>query len=132
VAVVRSDSRIKTVDDLRQLLARGQGQVLLVDPLSVSGALAPRVALVAERVPLAESRIRVVAAGDPHAPSAQEALLALCRTYWFPLYTTNRRRGYEPDVAQDLTQELFTRLPGKGVLAEADPARGRSCFFSRR
>ncbi len=58
VAVVRDDSPIRTVDDLRSLLARGEGRLLFVDPLSVSGALAPRVALAAERIPLLESRIR--------------------------------------------------------------------------
>ena len=58
LAVVRDDSPIRTVDDLRGLLARGEGRLLFVDPLSVSGALAPRVALAAERIPLLESRIR--------------------------------------------------------------------------
>jgi predicted acylesterase/phospholipase RssA/ABC-type phosphate/phosphonate transport system substrate-binding protein len=58
LAVVRDDSPLRTVDDLRGLLARGEGRILFVDPLSVSGALAPRVALGAERIPLLESRIR--------------------------------------------------------------------------
>jgi predicted acylesterase/phospholipase RssA/ABC-type phosphate/phosphonate transport system substrate-binding protein len=58
VAVVRNDSPIRTVDDLRGLLAHGVGRVLFVDPLSVSGALAPRFALAAERIPVVEGRIR--------------------------------------------------------------------------
>jgi ABC-type phosphate/phosphonate transport system substrate-binding protein len=58
VAVVRSESPIRTADDLRQLLARGKGRLLLVDPFSVSGALAPRVALATERISLPESRVR--------------------------------------------------------------------------
>ena len=58
VAVVRDDSPIRTADDLRGLFWRGEGRLLFVDPLSVSGALAPRVALAAERIPLPESRIR--------------------------------------------------------------------------
>ena len=40
-----------------QLLVRGKGRLLLVDPLSVSGALAPRVALAAERISVPESRV---------------------------------------------------------------------------
>jgi predicted acylesterase/phospholipase RssA len=57
VAVVRDDSPIRAADDLRQLLARGRGRLLLVDPFSTSGALAPRVALAAERISLPESRV---------------------------------------------------------------------------
>ena len=41
-----------------RVAARGKGQLLLVDPLSVSGALAPRVALAAERISVPESRVR--------------------------------------------------------------------------
>jgi predicted acylesterase/phospholipase RssA/ABC-type phosphate/phosphonate transport system substrate-binding protein len=57
LAVVRADAPIRTVGDVRSLLSRGAGQVLFVDPLSVSGALAPRVALAAEKIPLAESQV---------------------------------------------------------------------------
>jgi predicted acylesterase/phospholipase RssA/ABC-type phosphate/phosphonate transport system substrate-binding protein len=58
VAVVRRDSPIQTVEDLRTRLVRGEGRLLFVDPLSVSGALAPRVALAAAGIPVPESRIR--------------------------------------------------------------------------
>jgi RNA polymerase sigma-70 factor (ECF subfamily) len=74
---------------------------------------------------------RVVAAGDPGAPFAREALAELCRDYWFPLYAYIRRRGHDPDRASDLTQDLFVRLLDKGVLAAADPARGRFRAFLR-
>jgi RNA polymerase sigma-70 factor (ECF subfamily) len=74
---------------------------------------------------------RIVAAGDPGAPLACEALADLCRAYWFPLYAYIRRRGYDPDRALDLTQDLFVRLLEKGVLAAADPARGRFRSFLR-
>jgi RNA polymerase sigma-70 factor (ECF subfamily) len=74
---------------------------------------------------------RVVAAGDPSAPFAREALAELCRAYWFPLYAYIRRRGHDPDQALDLTQDLFVRLLEKGVLAAADPARGRFRAFLR-
>jgi predicted acylesterase/phospholipase RssA/ABC-type phosphate/phosphonate transport system substrate-binding protein len=58
VGVVREDSPIRTVEDLRSLLVRGEGRLLFVDPLSVSGAVAPRVALAAAHIPLPEGRIR--------------------------------------------------------------------------
>jgi RNA polymerase sigma-70 factor (ECF subfamily) len=74
---------------------------------------------------------RVVAAGDPGAPFAREALAELCQAYWFPLYAYVRRRGQGPDRALDLTQDLFVRLLEKGVLTAADPARGRFRSFLR-
>jgi RNA polymerase sigma-70 factor (ECF subfamily) len=74
---------------------------------------------------------RVLAAGDPGGPSAREALAELCQSYWFPLYAYIRRRGHDPDRAQELTQDLFVRLLEKEVLAAADPARGRFRAFLR-
>lgn len=74
---------------------------------------------------------RVIAAGDPGSPSAREALAELCQSYWFPLYAYIRRRGHDPDRAQELTQDLFVRLLEKGVLAAADPTRGRFRSFLR-
>jgi DNA-directed RNA polymerase specialized sigma24 family protein len=74
---------------------------------------------------------RIVATGDPDAPLAREALAELCQAYWFPLYAYIRRRGHDPDRAMDLTQDLFVRLLEKGVLAEADRARGRFRAFLR-
>jgi RNA polymerase sigma-70 factor (ECF subfamily) len=74
---------------------------------------------------------RIFAAGDPEASSAREALAELCQSYWFPLYAYIRRRGHDPDRAQELTQDLFVRLLEKNVLAAADPARGRFRAFLR-
>src|SRR5690242_11644346 len=55
----------------------------------------------------------------------------LCRAYWYPLYACARHHGLPPDQAQDFTQDLFARLLEKGVLAAADPARGRFRAFLR-
>ena len=41
----------------------------------------------------------IVAAADPAAPVAREALAELCRAYSFPLYAYIRRRGHDPDRA---------------------------------
>jgi len=74
---------------------------------------------------------RVISAGDPDAPSARESLAELCGAYWYPLYAYIRRRGYDPEQARDLTQDFFARALEKGLLAEADPARGRFRSFLR-
>jgi RNA polymerase sigma-70 factor (ECF subfamily) len=48
----------------------------------------------------------------------------LCRTYWYPLYASVRRRGHSPEDAQDLTQAFFAHLLEKQTLALADRERG--------
>ena len=49
----------------------------------------------------------VLTAGKHESPQAAEALDALCRAYWYPLYAFVRRQGYSPEDAQDLTQAFF-------------------------
>ncbi len=71
----------------------------------------------------------VAAAEGSDAPRAQAALERLCQTYWYPLYIYVRRRGYQPEDAQDLTQEFFARLLKHHWLAKADRARGRLRSF---
>jgi RNA polymerase sigma-70 factor (ECF subfamily) len=71
----------------------------------------------------------VVAARDRAAPQAAEALAELCRAYWYPLYVFIRRRVGSADLAQDLTQEFFTRLLTPDFLAAVDPARGKFRAF---
>ena len=71
----------------------------------------------------------VLAAGKGASADAQEALAALCETYWYPLYAYVRRQGHQPDDAQDLTQEFFARLLEKHYLQSADPERGRFRSF---
>ena len=70
-------------------------------------------------------------AGDPHAPLARESLAELCGAYWYPLYAYIRRRGNNHEQARDLTQDFFARALEKGLLAEADPSRGRFRSFLR-
>src|SRR5262245_65481986 len=66
----------------------------------------------------------VLAAGKGASADAQQALAALCQTYWYPLYAYVRRQGHQPDDAQDLTQEFFARLLEKHYLQGADPGLG--------
>jgi RNA polymerase sigma factor (sigma-70 family) len=71
----------------------------------------------------------VLAAGRGSSVGARDALAALCRSYWYPLYAFVRRRGYGPEDAQDLTQAFFARLLEKGYLRAADSERGRFRSF---
>jgi len=46
--------------------------------------------------------------GEPEI--SQAALAELCQTYWAPLYSFVRSRGYTVHDAQDLTQSVFAYL----------------------
>src|SRR3954454_19150108 len=72
---------------------------------------------------------RILQAGDPAAPEAREALEALCRDYWYPLYAFVRRQGHDPETAQDLVQGLFAGLLVRDDLRGLEPARGRFRSF---
>src|SRR5581483_10999496 len=61
--------------------------------------------------------------------NAREALEALCRLYWPPLYAYARRQGKTPPDAQDLTQAFVARLLERRFFGAADPARGRFRTF---
>ncbi|MGE3817818.1 MAG: RNA polymerase sigma factor [Isosphaeraceae bacterium] len=63
------------------------------------------------------------------ASEVDEALSWLCREYWFPVYAYIRRRGHDPDQAQDATQEFFTRLLEKRFLGSVDPSKGKFRAF---
>jgi RNA polymerase sigma factor (sigma-70 family) len=72
----------------------------------------------------------VLAAGaDASSAAADQALTALCETYWYPLYAFLRGRGSTVEDAQDLTQAFFARVLEKHALRQADPARGRFRSF---
>lgn len=66
------------------------------------------------------------AAGEiAERPEAMAALESLCRSYWHPLYFFVRRQGHPPEAAEDLTQDFFTLILSRPVLAGADPQKGR-------
>jgi DNA-directed RNA polymerase specialized sigma24 family protein len=72
----------------------------------------------------------VVAAGHGKGSKDRRAALeALCRTYWYPLYAFVRRRGYDAERAQDLTQDFFARFLEKNDVAAARSERGRFRSF---
>ena len=71
----------------------------------------------------------VLAAGDSGGPGAREALDALCRTYWPPIYAYLRRRGWDARQAEDLTQGFFLKLLEHGGVGRARAERGKFRTF---
>lgn len=71
----------------------------------------------------------VIAAGDGADPRAHEALEALCRLYWLPIYAFLRKHGWDRSQAEDLTQGFFLKLLEKGAIARARADRGRFRTF---
>jgi len=60
----------------------------------------------------------------------REALEALLRRYWGPVYAYLRRDGHNPDQAEELSQAFMVEvLIGRNLLARADAARGRFRSF---
>jgi RNA polymerase sigma-70 factor (ECF subfamily) len=71
----------------------------------------------------------VLAARDKSSPQAEAALAELCQTYWYPLYAYIRRRGNNPNDAEDLTQGFFARLLEKNYIGDVKPGVGRFRSF---
>jgi RNA polymerase sigma factor (sigma-70 family) len=72
----------------------------------------------------------VLLSAQSKTPGSQAALATLCELYWYPLYSFVRRRGYNPEDAQDLTQGFFLHLLGDKVLSQVDPLKGKfRCFL---
>ena len=55
----------------------------------------------------------------------RNALAELCRTYWRPIFSFVRGRGYSVEDAQDLTQDFFVTILKNDWLQHADRNRGR-------
>src|SRR5213083_1111344 len=73
----------------------------------------------------------VLAAGRSQAEPeiARAALAQLCQTYWAPLYSFVRSRGYTVHDAQDLTQSFFAYVLEHKVYARVDRRKGRFRSF---
>jgi RNA polymerase sigma-70 factor (ECF subfamily) len=71
----------------------------------------------------------VLSAGHSETTRGRDALAALCKTYWYPLYAYVRRRGHSPHDAEDLTQGFFARLLATQSLAGVSPNKGKFRTF---
>ena len=71
----------------------------------------------------------VLLSAQSQQPGSRVALADLCKLYWHPIYTFIRRRGYNPDDAQDLTQGFFLSLLDRKSLRQVDPAKGKFRSF---
>jgi RNA polymerase sigma-70 factor (ECF subfamily) len=71
----------------------------------------------------------VLAAGGRSSAEGAAAFDILCHSYWRPLYSYVRRRGFSTEDAQDLTQSFFARLMETGSIGRAMPERGRFRTF---
>ena len=67
----------------------------------------------------------IVKAREKDSPSCMQAMDALCRVYWYPVYAFIRRQGYSSADAQDFTQELLAQLMSPAGLARVDRRKGR-------
>jgi RNA polymerase sigma factor (sigma-70 family) len=71
----------------------------------------------------------VLTAAHSDTTQAHDALAKLCQTYWHPLYTYVRRRGYSPEDAEDLTQGFFAFLLEHNAVSTVSPDKGRFRSF---
>lgn len=63
------------------------------------------------------------------AAPKMEALDALIRIYWKPLYFFVRQRGFANEEAKDIVQEFLAGALQHGMIPRADPLRGRFRTF---
>jgi RNA polymerase sigma factor (sigma-70 family) len=75
------------------------------------------------------TRWTVVIAAGQSSPQADAALAQLCQTYWYPLYVFIRRRGHDPEDAQDIVQGFFAQLLRKSYFRDAAREKGRFRSF---
>ncbi len=73
----------------------------------------------------------IAAAGkmDSDPETAHRALTELCQTYWPPLYSFARSRGYSVHDAQDLTQNFFGFLIENKIYTLVDRQKGKFRSF---
>jgi len=67
----------------------------------------------------------VLRAAQSDHPRRMEAMEALCRAYWYPIYAFARRRGLSSVDAQDCAQEFFLQMVEGSLFRDLSPAKGR-------
>lgn len=71
----------------------------------------------------------VLAAADTPGTESRDALDALFRMYWYPLYVFIRRRGHDVEEARDLTQGFIASVLEKNTLRRFRREWGRFRSF---
>jgi RNA polymerase sigma factor (sigma-70 family) len=71
----------------------------------------------------------VLRAARSQLPGSRAALANLYRIYWYPLYTFIRRRGYNAEDAQDLTQGFFFSMLERKSLRQVTRRKGKFRSF---
>jgi RNA polymerase sigma factor (sigma-70 family) len=105
------------------------GQTLLSGSCSLMNTSSENQNRSSGRVFATTSWSMVVQAATPESPESSFALADLCDAYWYPLYSFVRRKGYNREEAEDLTQSFFSELLEKKQLSVADQQRGRFRTF---
>ena len=71
----------------------------------------------------------VLLSAQSRAPGSDAALAELCKIYWYPVYAFVRRRGYDPNDAEDLTQGFFLHLLDNKAVRRVSPRKGKFRSF---
>jgi DNA-directed RNA polymerase specialized sigma24 family protein len=71
----------------------------------------------------------VAQSAQTDVPEAANALAQLCETYWPPIYSFIRRRGYSPSDAEDLTQSFFAYFLRTKAYSRTDRLHGKFRSF---
>ena len=71
----------------------------------------------------------VAQSAQTDVPEAANALAQLCETYWPPIYSFIRRRGYAPSDAEDLTQSFFAYFLRTKAYSRTDRLHGKFRSF---
>ena len=66
----------------------------------------------------------VLRAGGRQSSESDQALAELCQSYWYPLYSYIRRKGYKPEDAKDAVQNFFLKLSTQRFFKTASPEKG--------
>jgi DNA-directed RNA polymerase specialized sigma24 family protein len=71
----------------------------------------------------------VLDSADHLTPEHEKAFSQFCSSYWYPLYTFARSRGFSEEDAEDLTQGFFLQVVEKKMLRRARQEKGRFRSF---
>lgn len=75
------------------------------------------------------TRWSIIRAAAGKGDDARSALDSLCRDYWDPVYHHVHYRVSDPHLAEDLTQEFFSKFLSQGWFLRPDEQRGKFRTF---